>query len=79
MTPVRRMGDSRRLILTLLLALGCTSTETTPASQIAPPTPDHAVDEVRAAVARLIAADNARDLDAVLGCYAADAILLPPN
>ena len=52
----------------LFFALGCAG---------APPADDAGA--VRAAVARLIAADNARDLETVMSCYAEDAILLPPN
>ena len=38
-----------------------------------------AVREVRAVATGIVAADNARDLERVLGYYAADAVLMPPN
>ena len=34
---------------------------------------------VRDVVRAIIAADNARDLDAALGCYADDAVWIPPS
>jgi uncharacterized protein (TIGR02246 family) len=39
----------------------------------------NAEDDVRAVADKIIAADNARDLNAVLQLYEADAVLLPPN
>ena len=38
-----------------------------------------AVREVRAVASGIVDADNARDLERVLGYYAADAVLLPPG
>lgn len=38
-----------------------------------------AVRDVRAVAAGIIAADNARDIDRVLGYYSADAVLMPPG
>jgi len=38
-----------------------------------------AVRDVRAVASGIVAADNARDLERVLGHYAADAVLLPPG
>jgi hypothetical protein len=38
-----------------------------------------AEDDVRAVADEIIAADNARDLNAVLRLYEVDAVLLPPN
>jgi uncharacterized protein (TIGR02246 family) len=45
----------------------------------AAPSATDAVAEVRAVAVGIIAADNARDLERVLGYYAADAVLMPPN
>jgi uncharacterized protein (TIGR02246 family) len=58
------------LTLTLLLA-ACKSTSTT--------TVGGRVAEVRATVQRIIAADNARDLEAAVACYTEDAQWLPPD
>jgi len=43
------------------------------------PAPADLAAEVRAVAEGIIAADNARDLDRVLGYYAEDAVLMPPN
>ncbi len=59
-------------LLTLVLG-ACSST---PSSQ---PVDPAEVAAVRATVARIIAADNARDLDAAVGCYTEDAQWLPPG
>jgi uncharacterized protein (TIGR02246 family) len=58
------------LLLCSTLAAGCKSSATSDDADVA---------AVRATVQRIIAADNARDIEAAVGCYTEDAQWFPPN
>jgi ketosteroid isomerase-like protein len=63
--------DTYRAVVLIGLSLGALACESLPENAVAP-TPE-------AAVKRIVAADNAGDLDMLLDCYTEDAILMPPN
>src|SRR5262245_58445729 len=65
------MVNSVLPVVFTLTAISCTGDEP------AKPQPDEA--QVRAVAEAIIAADNARDLERVLGLYTEDAVLFPPN
>lgn len=66
-----------RGVLLFVLAASASVVGASPAQDCAPTSAP--VRAVRAVAAGIIAADNARDIDRVLGYYAADAILMPPG
>ncbi len=76
-----RLG-ARFFIVSLTIAFPAGLAGAAPAAAASTPAASVPADlaaEVRAVAEGIIAADNARDLDRVLGYYADDAVLMPPN
>lgn len=75
MAALPASATGRAAVVTILAVWGSVSC----GSERRRPIEDDQTASVRSVIARIIRADNAGDLEAVVGLYAEDAILLPPG